>query len=92
MELHEEISRGQQAAEVMDSALFREAVETLRARYQTEWESSPVRDTNGREYIWQLMKSLGAVESHLKEVMETGRLARIQNEQETRMQRLKKAW
>jgi hypothetical protein len=97
MELHEEISRGQQAKELMEHPLFREAVETLRTRYMDEWAASPVRDPEGREKIWMLQKSLSAVESHVKEVMETGKLARIQWEQEqTRSQRvataLRKAW
>lgn len=90
--LNEEIERGVQAMGVLDEPIFREAVNTLRARYAEEWEATPARDTEGREQLWKLMKSLSAVEGHLKIVMETGKLARIQIQQESRAERLRKAW
>lgn len=84
-----EISRGQQAAELMEHPLLVEAFEVLRSQYLSAWETSPVRDAAGREELWRLMKSLSAVEGHLKTVAETGKLARLQVEQDSLMKRMR---
>jgi hypothetical protein len=83
-----EISRGQQAAELLEHPLLAEAFSMLKGQYQSAWESSPARDAQGREELWRLLKSLNAVEGHLKTVVETGKLARIQVEQDSKIKSL----
>ena len=85
----QEISRGRQAAELLEHPLLAEAFSMLKAQYMSAWESSPARDTQGREEIWRLLRSLNAVEGHLKTVVETGKMARIQAEQQSAAQHLK---
>jgi hypothetical protein len=79
--LRMEMNRAEIARAVAENVIYMEAFETLKARYTDEWQRSPVRDTEGREKIWLMMKSLNAVADHLREVMETGKLASIQMEQ-----------
>jgi len=89
MDQQQEINRGQQATELLNHPLMQEAISTLRSQYQAAWEASPARDKEGREELWKLLKTLGAVEGHLKQVIETGRMATIQREQDSLLQRMK---
>ena len=89
-QLHREISRGQQAREVIEHPLYTEALEKTRQDLMQAWESSPARDTEGRERLWLAVSLLGKLEQHLKDTMQTGTMARLQLTQErTRMEALK---
>lgn len=76
-----EMERARQASDVLDHPRFKEAFEVYRQRLNDEWAASPSRDMEGREKIWLMQKSLNAVEDHLKELIQTGKLASIQWEQ-----------
>jgi hypothetical protein len=89
MELDQEISRGQRAAEVLDNDLYREAFDTLKARLMQQWAESPARDKEGRESLWLMTRLLENVESHLSEIMQTGKMARVQLEQQSLFERIK---
>lgn len=85
-----EIDRARQAQELIEHPLFAEAMEKYRNRLMDEWAASPARDKEGREHLWLMVKTVGVVEGHLKELMETGKLASIQLEQKrSAMQRMK---
>ena len=89
-QLINEIERARQAQELIEHPLFVEAFETYRERLMKEWADSPARDTDGREKLWLMTKLLNGVENHLKELMQTGKLASLQLEQKrTLAQRLK---
>ena len=45
----EEKIRGQQAKELLENPIFKEAVQKVSEELDLEWISSPVRDTEGRE-------------------------------------------
>lgn len=81
MELDKEVSRGQRAAEILDSELYIEAFDTLKARLMQQWADSPARDKEGRESLWVMTKLLENVKGHLTEIMETGKIARVQAEE-----------
>lgn len=80
-QLRTEMDRSREAQELLEHPLFREALDLYKARLTQEWEASPARDTDGRERIWLMHRVAGAVERHLLEIMETGRLASLQMEQ-----------
>lgn len=84
--LDDEIRRGQQAREVLDHPLYQEAFNTLRAELVQQWERSPARDTEGREKLWLMLKSLERVGAHLESHMVTGQLAA--QERQSMLQRL----
>ena len=88
-----EQERARQAQELAEHPLFKEALATYRERLMHEWAESPARDTEGREKLWLMLKTAEAVERHLVELMETGKLASIQLEQRRSLsQRAKDAW
>lgn len=78
MELETEVMRGNQAKDLLEHPLMVEAFHLLRTQVMDQWASSPARDTEGREKLWQLTKLIDKLEGHLREVLETGKLAQIQ--------------
>lgn len=76
-----EIDRARQAQELAEHPLFVEAVEQYKTRLMDEWAASPARDKEGREHLWLMVKTVSVVEGHLKELMQTGKLATLQLEQ-----------
>ena len=80
--LIQECDRARQAAAVIESPVYQEAMESYEQRLMEEWQNSPARDTEGREKIWLMIKTAKTVRRNLEELMETGKLATIQLEQE----------
>jgi hypothetical protein len=56
--------------------LVQEAFSILRDEYIKAWRSSPARDTEGREQLWLLLKVVDRVESHLRQAVESGKIAK----------------
>ncbi len=73
--LEDEINRGQKAAQILSEPLFKEAFATLKQECYDKWLTSPVRDEEGREKLWLMLKATERAEQHLRSVMETGKLA-----------------
>lgn len=84
-----EADRGRQAQDLLEHPLLQEAMEILRSEFKEAWANSPARDSEGREKLWQLHAMVGKFESHLTQVLQTGKLARLQIEEQTRMDRFK---
>lgn len=80
-QLETEVERARQAREITEHPLWAEAFDAYRKRLMDEWAASPARDTDGREKLWLMVKTASAVERHLAEILETGKLASIQLEQ-----------
>ena len=76
-----EIDRARQAQEITEHPLFVEAIEKYKTRLMDEWAASPARDRESREHLWLMVKTVSVVEGHLKELMQTGKLATLQLEQ-----------
>ena len=80
-QLETEVERARQAREITEHPLWAEAFDAYRKRLMDEWAASPARDTDGREKLWLMVKTASAVERHLAEILETGKLASIKLEQ-----------
>lgn len=80
--LVEEASRGSRAKAVLESDIYKESVASVRSAIFEKWESCPIRDKEGQHELKIMLKLLKEVESHLKTVMETGKMATIQLENE----------
>lgn len=46
--------------------MLTEAFETLEKAYVDGWRDSQLRDTDGRERLWQAMQIIGLVRKHLE--------------------------
>ena len=89
-QLRHEANRGMRASDLLNDDLMIEAFATITERLSSEWANSPVRDTEGRERIWMMQKLLQSLKGHIEEVLQTGKMAALQLEQQrTIAQRLK---
>jgi hypothetical protein len=75
MDLQKQVSRGQQAKELLENPLLQDSLKAIRNKLDTEWKNSPLRDVEGREKIFFLVKALDELEVMLISEMETGKLA-----------------
>jgi hypothetical protein len=75
MDLQKQVSRGQQAKELLENPLLQDSLKAIRNKLDTEWKNSPLRDVEGREKIFFLVKALDELEAMLISEMETGKLA-----------------
>ena len=90
MNVYEEDARGKQATELLENAMFREAVDTLRQSLVDKWLSSPVRDIEGQHELRLMAKLLGDIEGYIENIAKTGKMAAIQLEKEQNVERLRK--
>lgn len=71
--LGEAIHKGYQAEIELERT--KDAFAILKREYIAAWETTPLRDTEGRERLWQAVQIVGKVENHLISVMANGRVA-----------------
>jgi hypothetical protein len=75
LDLQKQISRGQKAKELLEEPLLQDSLKAIRNKLDTEWKNSPLRDVEGREKIFFLVKAIDELEAMLISEMETGKLA-----------------
>lgn len=88
MELNEELQRGDMAAAVLDNPIYAESWDMVRAGIIAAWENCPIRDKEGQNELKLMLKVLGDVRKTVEQTMQTGKLARIQIEQEGLVSRM----
>lgn len=77
----EAVRRGERAAEVLGNPAFQEAVERLRREVVDAWEQCPARDSEGKEYYWQLYKNTGKFCAILQGYIEGGKAVKLREKQ-----------
>ena len=76
-----EISRSNEAKQILESKLFQESMETLKKIYsEALLEKTGAKEGDTREKLWIAYNVVGKVEQHLQTVIETGKLAAKQLE------------
>jgi hypothetical protein len=92
MELEEKIARGHRAKEILQDEVYIETFEIVKMELNLAWESSPARDTEGREKLYLMMKLLTKLQLALQTTMETGMLSQeTLKHQKSLIQRAKEA-
>lgn len=76
--LEQRIYDGDRAREVLDNEAFTAAFADIKQELTDQWMKSPVRDQEGREKLYQLLKLADKLESTLKTRLETGKLAKLE--------------
>lgn len=76
MQLRRDVERAARAEALINDELLAEAFTTLKATYLEVWEASNLRDTEGRERLFQAVKLVGSVQSHLQIILSNGQLAK----------------
>lgn len=86
----QEAHRGQEAELLLNNDLLREALAAIDAEVVKQWQDCPARDRDGKEALWQLMKTAQKFRRILIGHIETGKLARenLRRIEESRIRRL----
>jgi len=86
-----EISRSNEAKQILESKLFQESIETLKKIYsEALLEKTGAKESDTREKLWIAYNVVGKVEQHLQTVIETGKLAAKQLEDFRKQQNVTK--
>ena len=91
MNLHEDMQKARQAKELIENEQFKAAFNSIRAGIITKWQSCPVRDHEGQHELKLMDKLLSEIEGYFKSIIETGKMAEIQLDNEKKLVKLKKA-
>lgn len=81
MNLSEQETRGRNAAELLDNELLKEALAAIESEVVEQWTDCPARDKEGKEALWQLMKTQQKFKAILTGYIENGKLATAQLKQ-----------
>ena len=74
-DLRAEQDKGAHAMSLLENELLREALDAIDAEVMEQWISCPARDKEGKEALWQLIKTSRKFRSILTGYVETGKLA-----------------
>lgn len=88
MSLEQEATKGNNAQRLLEeiSPYF----DLVKQAIVDKWETSPIADKEGQHELRLMRKLLGDLEANLKTAIETGKLARIQIEQDSMLTRAKR--
>ena len=74
---HEEVVKAAEAERILNSDVFKEAIENLKNEYINHWLGSrEIDDVNAREDIHRSLLLLPEVERHLRIIAEKGKLTK----------------
>ena len=74
-ELMAQQTRGQLAQSLLENELLNEALAAIEKEVMEQWIACPARDHEGKEALWQLIKTSRKFRSILEGYIETGKLA-----------------
>ena len=80
MDTNEEIRRGADAARVLDSLAYKEAIAKVREDIVRSMTQSPLGDAQTHNRLVIGLQLLVQIEKCLRDVMQTGKMAKIQAE------------
>ena len=78
--LHQEVKQGRDAEYLLDNPVFQQTFDYLKDAYFKAWEQTSVEDSQSRENVWMMYKTLDTVHGHIKTYADTGKLAKKQLE------------
>lgn len=67
------IDRGQRAQMLLDDSVLNEALDAIEREVVDQWADCPARDKEGKEALWQLLKTSKKFRALLLGYVETGR-------------------
>jgi hypothetical protein len=69
-------ARGSRAREVLENEEFQSAFSAIEQELTQAWITSPVRDADGREKLYQHLVALRKIKAVLEKTLDSGKLAR----------------
>lgn len=74
-DLMEQQTRGQYAMSLLENELLKDALDAIDKEVMEQWIACPARDKEGKEALWQLIKTSRKFRDVLTGYIETGKLA-----------------
>ena len=78
MDYQDDLNRATQARLLMENQMLQDALKAIESEVVEQWTACPARDTEGKEALWQLMKTAQKFRAILIGHIETGKLATAQ--------------
>lgn len=75
MDAQRESDRGIEARILLENPLLQDALKAIETEVVEQWVACPARDTEGKEALWQLMKTAQKFKGILTGYVQTGQLA-----------------
>lgn len=91
MNTQAELDRGFKAQQLLDNEIYQESIQTVREAIIAQWAESPIRDHEGQHELRLMLKLLNDLTANIKTVADTGKLAQIQIERESKFKQVKRA-
>lgn len=82
------IEHGIRAEHILKDAVYLESWEQVEAALVEKWKGSPARDSEGREYLFLMLKALRDARAALEQAMQNGKYALHLREEESRLAKL----
>ena len=76
----EEIKLGEQAAQVLENPVYKDAIERVRENIVNSMTNSPIGDEKTHNRLVIALQLLNQINKQLTDVMQTGKLASIQTD------------
>lgn len=90
MSPEEELRRGVLAESLLGNELYKESWQEVRSAIIQAWEKAPIRDKEGQNELKLMLKLLTDVKKNVEQVVSTGKMAKIQIERETLLDKAKR--
>ena len=68
------LARAARAEKILQDAVFVESFDKVKAAILAKFETSPVRDSEGREHLFKMLKALNDAKGYLEQVMQDGKV------------------
>jgi hypothetical protein len=78
-----------QAEILLDNPIYQEAMSLVRDGIVERWEACPIRDIDGQHELKLMLKLLGDLQSNIKNFVDSGKLARIEIEEDKKIKEFK---
>ncbi len=75
MDSNQDVLDGQEAKRILDSEVYKNAMQKLADGYQSQWMNSSPNDVNERERVYMKLQILADFVNEVRTVMETGQFA-----------------
>lgn len=90
MSLEAELSKGLRAKQFIESEIYKDAFHKVRQGILDTWAESPIRDTEGQHELRLMLKLMDDINSNIVSMINTGKMAEKQIEQESKAKELAK--
>lgn len=80
MDVGKAISEGEKAKDLLENYLFKEIFTSLKNAYLDGWVATDAADVDGRERLYIAVQILDHIQTHVRVVAESGKLAIAQVE------------